>query len=414
MLKVFLKTYGCQMNDRDSELVMGLLLQHGYTPAQSAAEADVILFNTCAVRQKAEDKVWSEIGRMKQWKYPKGENKRNAASHSAAEGEKRLSGVQRKIIGIIGCMAEHYGEKAFLKAPVLDLVVGPNNITDLPLLLERVAAELGPQHATGKAKREDSIYAVEYGGVEGHANVIIMEGCDNFCAYCIVPHVRGRERSRAADDIIREIKGLAAAGIRQVTLLGQNVNSYRGTRNEGRETKDDGRKTKDEGRIVNFVDLLRAVNDIAGLEVFDFVTSHPKDASPVLFKAMAELPKCRKFLHLPVQAGSNRILQMMNRGYTREQFMELARQAREVMPQLRLTTDVMVGFPTETDEDFQDTLDLFRQVKFDAAYIFKYSVRPGTQAASLPDDVPDDVKKQRNEILLRFQQGLHREKKRTR
>jgi tRNA-2-methylthio-N6-dimethylallyladenosine synthase len=401
--KVYIKTFGCQMNTRDSELVTGLLLKSGYTLADSAEEADIILFNTCSVRKKAEDKVWSEIGKLKQQK---------AAGHKVTktQGHKSKSyplnanryGL-KPIIGLIGCMAQAWQQAAFDKAPLVDLVVGPNNISSLPGLLKDIEQGLGKAIAVGKEQRDAVVYNTEYISEKSHCNVNIMEGCNNFCTYCIVPYVRGRERSRPAEDIINEIKALIKKGVKEITLLGQNVNSYI---SEGRGTKDEGRKKQK----VSFVDLLDMVNDIKYLEKFDFVTSHPKDAHESLFKKMAELEKCRKFLHLPVQSGSDRILKKMNRGYTRAHYIKLAKTAKELIPGLRITTDVMVGFPTETDKDFEDTFSLMKEIGYDAAYIFKYSPRPYTQAADLEDDVPDEVKKERNQILLKYQKQLHRKK----
>ncbi len=375
--RILLRTFGCQMNDRDSELVMGLLIQDGYESVERPEDADIVLFVTCSVRQKAEDKVWSEIGRV-------------VKSHENSAGSGR-----KPIIGLLGCMAEEWKKEAFRKSSLIDLVVGPNDIHQIPRLLKKLEAGDERTMAVGSSRRQSAVYNTEYIAGKSHCNVIITEGCDNFCTYCIVPYVRGRERSRKEQDILAEIRELVDKGVSEITLLGQNVNSYRCGSN-------------------GFISLLKKVNDVKGVEKFDFVTSHPKDASEELFKAMSALDKCRKFLHLPVQSGSNRILKRMNRGYVREHYLELAEAARRNIPDLRMTTDVMVGFPGETDRDFEDTLNLMRTVRFQGAYIFKYSPRPGTQAAQMEDDVPMAVKRQRNQVLLELQKSLHAQQKEQR
>ena len=407
--KVLIRTFGCQMNDRDSELVAGMLVTRGFALAQSVDEADIILFNTCSVREHAEEKVWSEIGQLK---CPKDAKRKIVPRPSEEQRDERSSLVPRKVIGLIGCMAENYKEQAFKRSALIDLVVGPNDIASLPDLLQGVLAERGQRIAVGRAQRDPEVYNTAYLNESTHANVIIMEGCDNYCAYCIVPHVRGRERSRAVEEILREIRALVDKGVKEITLLGQNVNSYRGillcSASFGGQAMDPPKcGGASEGRGTSFVDLIKMVNEIEGLEKFDFVTSHPKDATEELFRAMTELPKCRKFLHLPVQSGSDRILKLMNRGYTRAQYIALAQKARELIPGLRLTTDVMVGFPEETEKDFQDTFDLMKDVRFEAAYIFKYSPRPHTAAAKWPDDVSTAEKKRRNQMLLDYQKQSH-------
>ena len=358
------------MNDRDSELLTGLMLKDGYQLAKSEQEADVILFNGCSVRKHAEDRVWSQIGNLKKLKQKK----------------------YKRIIGLIGCMAQNWQQSAFSKSKLINLVVGPNNIDSIPELIETIRNGHSIGLAVGKEKRDDIVYNTEYIADKSHCSVNITEGCNNFCSYCIVPYVRGPERSRPAGDIITEINKLIKKGIRQITLLGQNVNSY----------KSDN---------IDFIGLIKMVNEIKGLEGFDFVTSHPKDANEGLFKAMASLAKCKKSLHLPVQSGSDRILKLMNRRYTSSHYINLAKKARKIIDGLRLTTDIMVGFPTEKDEDFKDTYDLMQEVKFDAAYIFKYSPRLHTKACEYPDDVALDIKKKRNQVLLAYQKKLHKERK---
>jgi tRNA-2-methylthio-N6-dimethylallyladenosine synthase len=394
------------MNLRDSELVSGLLLRRGYVLAESENAADIILFNTCSVRQHAEDRVWSEIGRYGRRRKPQAAGRRKKTGACSLE-----PAAKRPIVGLLGCMAENYQQAAFVKCPGLDLVAGPNNIDVIPRLLDDLLAGYPKALAVGSPQRDRTVYNTDYIAEKSHCNVNIMEGCNNFCTYCIVPYVRGRERSRPAEDIITELRAMTAKGVKNVTLLGQNVNSYRSYRiADGRRQIIETNRGLSTVETVDFIELLRRVNEIEGLDKFEFVTSHPKDAGPELFKAMAELSKCGKFLHLPVQSGSDRILKAMNRGYTRKHYLELVKQARNIIPGLRLTTDLMVGFPGETEADFQDTFALMKEVKFDAAYIFKYSPRPHTQAAKLADDVPVEVKKERNQILLEYQRSLHKKK----
>lgn len=384
-LKFFIKTFGCQMNIRDSELVSGLLLKAGYKLAEQYDDADIVLVNTCSVRKHAENRVWSEIGKLK----------------------KRKKQTGKPIIGLIGCMAEAWQKQVFDKAPLVDLVVGPNNISEIPRLLANLKLGSVGAIAVGKDQRDDFVYNTEYISGKAHCNVNIMEGCNNFCSYCIVPYVRGRERSRNAEDIINEIKSLVQNGVKEITLLGQNVNSYNSV---AVITNDKLQMTNKE---ITFTDLLSMVNSIDELEKFDFVTSHPKDANIALFKKMAELDKCRKYLHLPVQSGSDRILNKMNRGYTIAHYKKLVKTAREIIPGLRLGTDVMVGFPTESDKDFEDTYKLMQEIQFDAAYIFKYSPRPHTKAAELKDDISEEAKRDRHQILLDYQRQLHNKKRST-
>ncbi|MFH1460733.1 MAG: MiaB/RimO family radical SAM methylthiotransferase [Candidatus Omnitrophota bacterium] len=424
----FIKVFGCQMSFRDSELVAGLLIKEGFQIAKTLEEADIILLNTCSVRQKAEDKVWSEIGKLKLLKDDhslrslgrrrKDVKDKNVPRPSEEQSDEQSSFVSRKIVGLLGCMAENYQQAAFTKSSYIDLVVGPNNIASIPGLLKDLQTGFGKALAVGKTERDTFVYNTKYIAEKSHCNVNITEGCNNFCTYCIVPYVRGRERSRDAEQIIKEIKSLVKKGVTEITLLGQNVNSYKsqvtGHMSQAKKIKNKSiNPAACSLQLVSFIDLLHMVNEIKGLKSFDFVTSHPKDANLALFKTMAKLEKCKKFLHLPVQSGSDRILKQMNRGYPRTQFIKLAQAAKKIIPGLRLTTDVMVGFPTETEKDFQDTFDLMKQVEFDAAYIFKYSPRPQTKAAELEDDVPVEVKKKRNQILLDFQKKLHQVRKKS-
>ena len=371
--RILLRTFGCQMNERDSELVTGLFLEKGYKLAVSPDEADVILFNTCSVRNHAEHRAISNMGALL---------KRKAAKRKAATG-----GL--KIYGIIGCTAQALKKELFKMLPELDIVCGTGDISKLPKLVEE--AKDRKVLALGNADKflpdKDSSYRKN----KSHAYVSIMRGCDNFCSYCIVPYVRGRERSRKVSDIVLEIENLAKRGIKEITLLGQNVNSYR-----------DGKH--------DFADLLKILNKIECTEVVSFLTSHPKDAHVNLFEALRDLDKIKKHLHLPLQSGSDEILKAMNRGYTAKKYLSLANKARDIVPGLRLTTDIIVGFPGETDIDFKDTLDLMKEIKFNAAYIFKYSPREGTKAAGMNDDIPEDIKKKRHNKLLTLQKEISNEK----
>ncbi len=378
--KVFLRTFGCQMNVRDSEVVSGLLKKAGYKLTDSRQKADIVIFNTCSVRQHAEDKVWSEIGRYKLQKRP--------------------------LIGVIGCMAQNYKEAVFARSPLVDFVVGPADIHKTPEIIKTFTLEKRGQSLkkgerslflhkiweTGSKARPEEIYHTGFYEDKDHAYVVISEGCSNFCSYCVVPYVRGTLRHRKHADIMKEIKMALDKGIAKITLLGQNVNAYH-----------DG--------SIDFIRLISMVNSLNGLREFSFITSHPKDASLALFKAMADSEKLKKYLHLPVQSGSDRILKLMNRGYTAKYYLELADNYRKIVKGSRLTTDVIVGFPSETEEDFKDTYSLIKKVEFDAAYIFKYSPRPNTAALKLDDDVTKKEKEERHALILELQRKISRKKK---
>jgi tRNA-2-methylthio-N6-dimethylallyladenosine synthase len=400
--KVLIKTFGCQMNDRDSEALAGILQDRGFALAKDIGKADVVLFNTCSVRQHAEDKVWSEIGSLVKRRTKGRKTKDEKIVPRPSERKRtdihRLSEHVRPLIGIIGCMAQNYKEEIFKRAPQVDLVVGPNDLTSIPALLEALQKERSRALAVSAMERERDLYVSDFRQDKTHASVVISEGCNNFCSFCVVPYVRGRLRSRNSDYILEEIKKAVAAGMKHVTLLGQNVNSYR-----------------DSAKGINFVKLVEMVSRIDGLESFDFITSHPKDTDVELFKVMARLEKLQKSLHLPMQSGSDRILKLMNRGYTAGHYLKLAEEYKKVAggrsSTVRLTTDIIVGFPTETEKDFQATLDLMKKVRFDAAYIFKYSPRPHTQATQLADDVEMAEKKRRHKICLDLQKEISNEKK---
>ncbi len=366
MKKVFLRTFGCQMNSRDSELIGGMLAEKGFTITDNEDDADIILFNTCSVRQHAEDRVIGNIRKL-------------------ASRKKKDPALK---IGVLGCMAQRHGELLFKEYPQVDLVVGPSNIYDIPGLL---AAEGGGKLlAINNKKRPHDRTDPAYRGGIFSAYVNIMYGCDNFCSYCIVPYVRGKEVSRPKKDIIDEVKALASNGFKEVTLLGQNVNSY----GKGLTNK------------ITFPELLDAVSKVDGVERVRFTTSHPKDAGKDLFRAMRGIEKVCEHLHLPLQSGSDKLLDLMNRKYKMDDYRKKVELYREVVPGGGLTTDVIVGFPSEKEKDFQATLKALEDIKFNSAFIFKYSPRPPAVSACLVDDVPEDEKKRRNNELLNVQKKI--------
>ncbi|MBI2193841.1 MAG: tRNA (N6-isopentenyl adenosine(37)-C2)-methylthiotransferase MiaB [Planctomycetes bacterium] len=360
--RYYIQTYGCQMNFYDSELVGGILMQAGYAPASSPDDADLILLNTCAVREHAEQRVYGRIGQLKSLK-------------------EHRPGLW---LGVLGCMSQRIGGEILDRAGHVDLVVGPDSYRRLPELLARLESGEGQQQALDLDNEEDygSVAAARGpGGLK--AWLAVQRGCNYACTYCIVPSVRGRERYRPIPEVVAELERLVAMGTKEATLLGQTINAYR-----------DGPH--------RFDALLRACNKVRGLERIRYTTSHPLKMRTEIFKAMAECEKVCEFLHLPVQSGSNRILTHMRRGYSREEYQEKIQGARSRIPGLAVATDIIVGYPAETEEDFQATLDLVSAVEFDMVYLFKFSVRPGTPAADFPDDVPPEVKQARLERLIRL------------
>lgn len=366
--KLYLKTFGCQMNDADSSKIKSLLAGMNVGSASDPEDADIILLNTCSIRWKAEHKVYSELGRFKGIK-------------------KRRPDV---IIGVGGCVAQQEEERMFRKAPHLDLVFGTHNIHRLPEMIRRVEDERC--HVTETAffdSPEPLVYpAPEEDGVRAYVN--IMRGCDNFCSYCIVPYVRGREVSRPGSEIIDEVRILAEKGVKEVTLLGQNVNSY------GKGLAED----------ISFAALIGKVAGVDGIKRIRFATSHPKDLSEELIAAFGEIDKLCGHLHLPVQSGSNSVLRLMKRGYTVESYVEKVESLRNVRPDISLTTDFIVGFPGEEHEDFEATLELMKEVVYDSSFSFTYSRRPGTEAARLEETVSEEEKNERLSMLQDLQ-GEH-------
>jgi len=364
-------TYGCQMNVRDSEIMSGLLEAMGYCAADKPEEASVILFNTCSVRHSAENKVYGKLGEISVLK------RRNPDL----------------IIAFGGCMAQLPEVQDRLKKIGVDVVFGTHNIHELPYLIEQARQTKSPVFRIWDKEGpvEENLPSVRRAGISAFVN--IMYGCNNFCSYCIVPYTRGRERSRSPGDILNEVRELAAQGYREVTLLGQNVNSY----GKGLDEK------------VDFADLLAMTAEVEGIDRVRFTTSHPKDMSEKLIDTIAGHPVICEHVHVPLQAGSNRVLQRMNRGYTREHYLELTTRMRERIPGVAITSDLIVGFPGEEEKDFADTLDMVEKVRFDAAFTFMYSPRRGTRAAEFTDQVPLEVKKERLSKLNLIQYRIARE-----
>jgi tRNA-2-methylthio-N6-dimethylallyladenosine synthase len=385
--KVYIETMGCQMNALDTELVLGQLRARSYVSTESFDDADVVLFNTCSVRDHAEQKALSRLGQVKK---PK---------------KKRPD----MVVGVIGCMAERDPDGIFAKAPHVDLVCGPGELNKIPAMIEEVQA--GRQRLialTQDKKRKSSLLerTLEFDSVEAldqsrdpapggnvlQAYVRIQRGCDKFCTFCVVPFTRGKERSRPPQQIVDEARMLVDRGALEITLLGQTVNSY---------------LHQEDGRTVRMSDLLARLNDIEGLQRVRFVTSYPGDFTPDIFEAMRDLPKTCEYLHLPVQSGSNAVLRRMKRVYDVERYHELIAQGREMVPGLSVATDFIVGFCGETEEEFEESLQLMRDIRFKNIFAFKYSPRPNTVAdKSLADDVPDETKRARHFRMLKLQEEL--------
>ncbi|MBI5678641.1 MAG: tRNA (N6-isopentenyl adenosine(37)-C2)-methylthiotransferase MiaB [Planctomycetes bacterium] len=363
---VFFETFGCQMNKLDAELSLGLLQEDGYKIVDKVDDADVILFNTCSVRQHAEDKVYSHLGALKTLK-------------------KRHPEV---IVGVLGCMAQKDGEAIFKRMPHVDLVCGTRMFSRLPEMLLKIRNHGSHVLAIDEDQIVNVKRAVTYRPNFYQAFVTVMRGCDNYCSYCIVPYVRGREISRTIADIKEEVQSLVSNGCKEVTLLGQNINSY------------------GKGLDGTLGDLLTELNEIDGLDRIRFVTSHPADMSRDLIRTISCLEKVCEYLHMPAQSGSDEVLKRMRRGYTAGYYRDLISYARELIPHLTVASDFIVGFPGETEEDFQETVQLMEDIRFQNCFIFKYSPRTGTKAAELKDDVPDETKRARNLKLLELQKKI--------
>ncbi len=381
-MKYFIETYGCQMNVHDSERMAGLLEQSGYDLADSELDADLVVINTCSVRERAEDKLYTRLGEIKEMGREFGRD---------------------PIVAVTGCVAQQEGQKLIKRsAGVVDLVVGTQQIKMLPMLAERALSE--PRSATGRGRRVEGLIAIENPyeepsfalgivrrGDPVRAYVTIIEGCNDFCAFCVVPYTRGHERMRAVAEILADVRDAVASGRREVQLLGQIVNHY--------QAPDDA--------SCDFPALLEAVHEIPGLDRIRFASPHPRHTSDRVIAAIRDLPKVCKHLHLPVQSGSSRVLAQMRRRHTREDYLELVARIRAAIPNVQLSTDMIVGFPGESEADFEDTLSLTAAVGYHSMFSFKYSERPNTLASKrMPDDVPEDVKTRRIVALQALQRSV--------
>ena len=374
MPKLHLITYGCQMNEYDSERVAGLLGDARYELTESPDDADLVLLNTCAIREKAEDKVFSRLGQLKTLKRER----------------------PQVLIGVMGCMAQLWKGKIQERAPHVDLVFGSAAVARVGEMVARARATGAPVLETGEAPLIKLTARPERPG-QLKAFVTVMEGCEKFCTFCVVPVTRGRERSHPPAAIVAEIRELAAAGVREVTLLGQTVNAY------GRDLTPPS----------DLAALLEQVNEIDGIDRIRFTTSNPYNLTSRLMHAIRDVPKVVEYLHLPLQSGSDRILERMNRGYTRARYLELVDELVETVPGIALSTDLIVGFPGESEADFEETVTAVERVRYDNVFAFRYSRRPGTPAADMPDQVPDEIKAQRNSRLLEVAERVGAERRRA-
>jgi tRNA-2-methylthio-N6-dimethylallyladenosine synthase len=372
MKRVYIRTFGCQMNEYDSDKMADILgAGEGYEKTDDPAQADVILFNTCSVREKAQEKVFSDLGRVRHLKQDRPD----------------------LIIGVGGCVASQEGAAIVSRAPFVDVVFGPQTLHRLPALIEarRKAGQAQVDISFPEVEKFDALPPARVEGCT--AFVSVMEGCSKYCSFCVVPYTRGEEVSRPFDDILTEVAELALQGVKEITLLGQNVNAYRGS--------------MDDGEVADFALLLEYVAEIPGIERIRYTTSHPREFTPRLIDAYKQLPKLVDHVHLPVQSGSDRVLSAMKRGYTAVEYKSIIRRLRAARPGICIASDFIVGFPGETNADFEDTMKLVEDVSFDASFSFMYSPRPGTPAASLPDQVPLQIKQQRLARLQALQAQLN-------
>ncbi len=362
--KVYIETYGCQMNLADTEIMLGILQNNGYGVTKSAEEADIILVNTCSIRENAEQRIYGRLGNFKTIKDQKPD----------------------LIVGVLGCMAERLRKDLIEKKRIVDIVVGPDEYRRLPELIDvAFNGDKGIGVKLSKTETYDDILPHREDGLQAWLSV--MRGCDKFCTFCVVPYTRGRERSRSLESVVEEVKQLSGRGFKEVTLLGQNVNSYKDKQND-------------------FADLLAVCAQVDRSMRIRFTTSHPQDLSDKLLYTIAEHPNICNYIHLPVQSGSNRILGLMNRTYTIEHYLELVEKARKIIPGVSFSTDIISGFPTETFEDHIMTLDVIREVRYDGAYMFKYSPREGTKAFRMTDDVSEETKAKRLQEIINLQQQI--------
>jgi tRNA-2-methylthio-N6-dimethylallyladenosine synthase len=365
--RIYIETYGCQMNVADSELMLGTLSAAGYDRVERPGEADVILVNTCAIREHAEQRIYGRIGELSRYKV-------------------RRPGV---VLGVAGCMAQHLKGKLMERAPQVDLVIGPDGYRDLPDLVAQAREEPTLAVRLSRVETYGDLAPARADGVR--AWVSIMRGCDKFCTFCIVPYVRGRERSLPADEVIRQVEHAAAEGFKEIVFLGQTVNAYK----EG---------------DTDFAELLRRANAVDGIERIRFTSPHPADMTPRAIEAIATCDKVCPQVHLPLQSGSNAVLERMRRIYTIERYEELVQELRAAVPGLSLTTDVIVGFPGETEDDFNATHDVMQRIRYDSAFHFKYSARPGAKAAEWPETVSEEEKTRRITVLIEEQKTISYER----
>ena len=361
-------TFGCQMNEHDSETLAGMLIEKGYVPAAERKDANIVIFNTCSIRENADKRFFGTLGQLKRRKTEQREN---------------------FTVCVCGCMMQqqHIIDMIKAKYPWVDVIFGTHNLHQLPELLDNLYKEKHKQLAIWEEGGEIVEGLPARRLFKHKAFVNIMYGCNNFCTYCIVPYTRGRERSRDAEDILKEVQALAADGVKEITLLGQNVNSYKGISRENSEKTD-------------FTDLIYMLSEVDGIERIRFMTSHPKDISDKLIAAYGKCEKLCHYIHLPVQAGSSKVLKEMNRHYTREDYLEIVRKLREVDPDIAISTDIIVGFPGETEEEFEETLTLCEEVRYDSAFTFLYSVRKGTPAEKFENQIPEEIKHERFNRLV--------------
>ncbi len=371
MRKIHIKTWGCQMNEHDSERIAGILSEKGYQMTEDVKEANLIILNTCSIREKAEHKFFSEVGRLRDLK------KDNP----------------NLVIGVGGCIAQQKGEEIIKRTKGVDIVFGTRSIHEIPKLLDGLSEK--NKHLVNVPEQE--INTILYPTLRNQgikALVTIMYGCNNFCSYCVVPYTRGREESRPNEEILKEVQGLADMGYKEITLLGQNVNSY--CYNSG----------------MDFSDLLHYLHPVNGIERIRFMTSHPKDISDKLIDSMAELPKVCNHIHLPLQSGSDRILQKMNRGYTYSEYKKKIDKIRMRFPEISITTDIIVGFPSETDDNFKMTMDALKEIEYDNVFAFKYSKRPNTAADRFDGHLSKGLKEERLSQAMELQSGITTRKNR--
>lgn len=368
----FIKTYGCQMNENDTEVMVGMLEQRGMDRVHTEDEADLMIFNTCSIRDLAERKVLGKLGKIGR------------------------TGKKDAIIGVTGCMANAKKGNIFRKIPHVDFVMGTSNIHELNHILDEVISTGKQTYRTDPQFTQELDYLSAKRDSKLKAYVTIIRGCNKFCTYCVVPYTRGQEVSRTPESIIEECKALASQGYKEITLLGQNVNSYG--------------KDKPEWNFL-FHDLLSKIDAIEGIERIRFMTSHPYDITRELMEAVRDLPSVCELVHFPLQAGSDRVLRKMHRLYTCQEYMEKVQQFREIAPNVKLGTDIIVGFPTETEEEFQQTFDALEAIRFSLAFIFAYSPRKGTPAMRWKDDIPEEVKQDRLQRLLRLQETIYNDER---